>query len=588
MFTVLRAFAPSIRPYWWLFLLLMLFLFLLLMLFLFLGVSANATKPFLIREFVTLFEAASFDMEAAERILMLFLILLAVGWGFWRTFDCCVTVFESWVMRDLEKSTFALVQAQSMRFFEKVFTGSLVKQATRFRDSFETITDVFVFQIFRDLLMVSVAFAVFFRERPELAWMLLGWFAVFVGMNVLFAFLKFPLDQKLTAASSAVSGELADTMSNIATVKAYAHEKLTQKEFDAKSDESNRRRLRSWMMTNLFMSMQAVLMSGFEYLFIRDMIRQRAEGTFSAGDFAFFQSNLAMMLMFLWMFGHNMRILFQDVADAREMAEIRAQIPEVRDAADAAELTVTNGEVCFEDVEFGYDGNGRRELTEFGLTIKPGQTVAFVGPSGAGKTTLMKVLMRYYDLRSGGILIDGQNIARVTQHSLRSNVALVPQQAELFNKTVLENILFARPGATLEDVIEAAKRARIWDRIQKLPEGLNTVVGEDGVKLSGGEKQRIALARAFLADRKLLILDEATSALDSITETEIQAAIAELLRDRTSLVIAHRLSTIMKADVIVVMDGGRIVETGTHDELLAKGGLYATLWDHQSGGYIAE
>jgi ABC-type multidrug transport system fused ATPase/permease subunit len=342
------------------------------------------------------------------------------------------------------------------------------------------------------------------------------------------------------------------------------------------------------MASNMFMAVQALLIMGFEYLFVRDMIRQRSEGVFSAGDFVFFQSNLVLMFMFLWMFGHNMRMLLVHFADAREMADIRAQIPEVRDAPDATSLDIGDGEVRFERMNFSYTDNCRQELTDFDLTIKPGQTVAFVGPSGAGKTTLMKVLLRYYDLRSGTIRIDRQDIAKVTQNSLRSNIALVPQQAELFNKTLFANILFARPEATKEEVIEAAKRARIWDRIQQLPDGLNTIVGEDGVKLSGGEKQRIALARAFLANRKLLVLDEATSALDSITEMEIQAAIGELLKGRTSLVIAHRLSTIMNADMIVVMKEGRIVETGTHGQLLAKNGLYATLWEHQSGGYITE
>ena len=312
----------------------------------------------------------------------------------------------------------------------------------------------------------------------------------------------------------------------------------------------------------------------------------------------FFQTYAGWLCTNLWNFSNTLRRAFQQIADASEMAKRFQVEPEVKDHPHAAPLTVTKGAISFDHVRFSYDcrrindgaQDGKEEcggcIGDLTLDIPAGKTIALVGKSGAGKSTIACLLGRYHDVQAGSICIDGQNIAMVTQQSLRHAIAVVPQQPELFHRSLLENIRYAKPEATMEQVIAAAKRAHAWEFMERLPKRLETIVGERGMKLSGGERQRIALARAFLADAPILILDEATSALDSETEHLIQAAIADLLHNRTCIVIAHRLSTISKAHSIVVLEQGAIVEQGTHADLLQKKGRYFTLWTHQTGDYL--
>lgn len=256
------------------------------------------------------------------------------------------------------------------------------------------------------------------------------------------------------------------------------------------------------------------------------------------------------------------------------------------DTSDAV-LNVSRGVITFDHISFAHDDDPNRVLfRDFSLQIEPNQKLGLVGTSGAGKTTLTKLLLRFYDPTSGAILIDGQDIRMVTQESLRQQIAYVPQEPLLFHRSIRENIAYGRPEATQDDIILAAKQAHAWEFITQLPEGLETVVGERGVKLSGGQRQRIAIARAILKDAPLLVLDGATSALDSESEALIQQSLETLMQGRTSIVVAHRLSTIAALDRIVVVDKGHIVEEGSHDELLARGGIYARLWSRQSGGFL--
>jgi ATP-binding cassette subfamily B protein len=262
------------------------------------------------------------------------------------------------------------------------------------------------------------------------------------------------------------------------------------------------------------------------------------------------------------------------------MFALMGERPEVKDKPGARPLVVTNGEIRFEDVRFAYE-NGRQVLKDVSFEVPAGKMVAIVGPSGAGKSTVSRVLFRFYDIQGGRVTIDGQDIRDVTQKSLRAAIGVVPQDTVLFNDTIFYNIKYGRPEATDEEVYAAARLAQIDAFIRSLPEGYKTMVGERGLKLSGGEKQRVAIARTILKGPPILILDEATSALDSHTEKEIQDALDKVARDRTTLVIAHRLSTIVHADNILVLDKGRLVEQGTHAELIAADGLYASLWARQ-------
>lgn len=275
--------------------------------------------------------------------------------------------------------------------------------------------------------------------------------------------------------------------------------------------------------------------------------------------------------------------------DAAPMMNILQEHLEVVDTKDATELIVTKSSIDFNNVEFSYsDGNGQAVLPNLTLSIKAGEKIGLVGPSGGGKTTITKLLLRLLNIQKGNILIGEQDIARVTQESLRNSISYVPQDPLLFHRSLAENIGYAKPEATLESIIQASKKAHAHDFIKQLPDGYDTLVGERGVKLSGGQRQRVAIARAILKDAPLLVLDEATSALDSESEKLIQDALGTLMENRTTIVIAHRLSTIQKMDRIIVLDEGKIVEQGSHKELLNLKGVYAKLWSHQSGGFLED
>jgi ATP-binding cassette subfamily B protein len=311
-------------------------------------------------------------------------------------------------------------------------------------------------------------------------------------------------------------------------------------------------------------------------------------GRATAGDAVFAITSFLLVSGYLRMLGENVQNLQKGIADIEDVVAYALENAGVKDHADAQVFKSGAGAVAFDAVSFGYKNAAEPLYRDFSLAISPGETVALVGPTGSGKTTFVKLVQRLYDVDAGAIRIDGQDVRDVTQASLRQNIALVPQDPALFHRSLRENIAYAKPDASLEEIIAAAKRARAHDFIDKLPAGYETEVGERGVKLSGGERQRVALARAFLANAPILILDEATSSLDVETEREVQAAMAELKVGRTTIVIAHRLSTIREADRILVFNAGRIVEQGKHAELIEARGLYARLNAMSRGEMIAD
>ena len=294
----------------------------------------------------------------------------------------------------------------------------------------------------------------------------------------------------------------------------------------------------------------------------------------------------AMLLLFnlyrpLNILGWAWREIKQGAVDLEKLFGLLNMVPEVGDKPGAASLRASAGTVTFEDVGFSHEGRAVG-VSDINFTVPAGQKIAFVGTSGAGKSTLLKLLFRFYDVEAGRVLIDGTDVRDVTQASLRGQLGLVPQDVVLFNDTILANITYGRPEATEDEIHDALRRAQLSEFVQRLPEGLETRVGERGLKLSGGEKQRVGIARVILADPCILVLDEATSALDSATEAAVQDALDEAARGRTTLMVAHRLSTVQKADEILVLDAGRVVERGTHDQLIESGGVYADMWSRQA------
>ena len=343
---------------------------------------------------------------------------------------------------------------------------------------------------------------------------------------------------------------------------------------------------RSWFADAWIQSVQGALSLAVQIGLLVGAVFLWQQGLVTVGDFILIQLYILGLIDRIWNLGNALRRVYDAFADASEMVDILERQVAIEDAPNAKSLELKSGQIDLSDVSFSFE-NDRPVLRDFSLTIVGGEKVALVGPSGAGKSTITRLLLRLHDPRTGAIRIDGQDLRGLTQESLRRAISYVPQEPALFHRTLSENIAYGKSGATEAEIMEAAKRAHCREFISALPMGYDTLVGERGIKLSGGERQRVAIARAILKDAPILILDEATSSLDSESEALIQAAFAELMVGKTVIAIAHRLSTIMKMDRIIVVEGGNVVLTGTHDELLSQGSnLYKKLWDIQAGGFI--
>jgi ATP-binding cassette, subfamily B, bacterial len=414
----------------------------------------------------------------------------------------------------------------------------------------------------------------------------LAWLLVFFTVNFFFSNWKYKYDVSETEAVSKTTGFLSDTITNFSSIKLFNGNKRENKSFNELTDSVRRKSQFNWSVEELFNGTSSLLMIVLEFGLLFFAVRLWHRGQFTPGDFVLVQVYVLLIIDQSWQFGRMVRGFYRSFSDAEEMTTLLGTAPEIVDRPGAKQLKVKDGAIEFKQVVFCYHET-RKVLDDFNLVIKPGEKIALIGPSGAGKTTVIKLLLRNFDLTAGHIFIDGQDIAGVTQESLWQAVSLVPQDPVLFHRSLKENIRYGRPNATDAEVIKAAKLAHCHEFINDLPEGYDTFVGERGIKLSGGERQRVAIARAILRNAPILVLDEATSSLDSESESLIQDALEKLMRDKTVIVIAHRLSTIRKMDRIVFVDEGQIKEEGTHAELEKKtDGLYRNLWERQAGGFM--
>ncbi|MDP2393559.1 MAG: ABC transporter ATP-binding protein [Methylococcaceae bacterium] len=509
-------------------------------------------------------------------------------WLSWRLLEIAIVPLDGGGVNLLEKRCFDVLKKQKYAFFENSFSGSLIKQANRFSRSFEIIMDWFLFQFFMNILAVTISFVIFYQQQPEFAFYFLIWVVVFVSWNIAYSIWKLRFDQAVSEGDSKVGGAYSDAISNIFIVKTFAMEASEQAHINKTSDTVYKRKKLAWGLMFVSFAVQGLMTFGIELLLIYLMIGKWQAGQFQVGEFVLFQSVMIMLIQRLWEFGRNFRNFFTALADASEMADVFRQTELEVDNPDAKHLTISNGEISFNNIGFSYSPSNPQQpklFDNFSLHIKAGEKVALVGQSGSGKSSLTKLLFRFIDPQQGSVCFDGMDARLFTFNSLRKQISMVPQQPELFHRSVRDNISLDAE-ITEEQLIDAARKSHSLEFIEKLPNKFDTLVGERGIKLSGGEKQRIAIARAFLEDAPIVVLDEATSALDSLTEKQIQVAIFELIRQKTAIVIAHRLSTILSMDRIVVLENGCIIEQGTHQQLLDKKGRYYEMWQHQSGDFI--
>ncbi len=480
----------------------------------------------------------------------------------------------------------------SMTFFANEFAGrvatKVMQTSLAVRETVMKILDVFVYVVTYFLSMIVIIAAADWRLMLPI----LAWLGIYVGIVAYFV----PRLRKIAAqqadARSLMTGRVVDSYTNIATVKLFSHagreEVYAKESMDGFLDTVHRQ------MRKVTLFHMSVYMNNCISLFIISSLSiwLWLNGTISVGAISI-AIGLAMRVngMSQWIMW-EVSALFENIGTVYDGMEMMSKQHDIVDKPDAPALTAKKGAIHYERIGFHY-GKGKGIIDNLSLDIKAGEKVGLVGRSGAGKTTLMNLLLRFYDLEAGRITIDGQDISDVSQDSLRSLIGVVTQDTSLLHRSIRDNIAYGRPDATDEDVIEAARRANAWEFIEGLVDmhgrkGLDAQVGERGVKLSGGQRQRIAIARVFLKDAPILVLDEATSALDSEVEAAIQENLFALMEGKTVIAIAHRLSTLTEMDRLIVLDKGRIIESGTHGELVSHGGIYADLWNRQSGGFLAD
>ena len=550
---------------------------------------ANVITPLYLKQFVDLLTAKGTVQEILPTLYKIFFVIVLlrfIQFASRRIEMFADSYFCSKTMSDIGNFAFGYLHRHSFNYFNNNFVGSLVKRVNRFVRSFESLNDRIIFNVLEMVLEIGIVLFVLFNRSLYLGLALLIWITLYVVISVFYNRYRIKFDIQRSEADSAVSGVLADTITNHVNVKlfnGYEKEKTYFKETQAKFSKLQ---LFSWYIDSTFDGFQAFFAFILEGVLMYIGIQLWKVGKFTAGDFLLIQAYVITVVQNIWNFGRVVRNIYSDLSEAAEMTEILVTPHEIRDIPNAKDLKVANGKIEFIDVGFNYHET-RSILKKFNLNIEPGQKVALVGPSGAGKSTLVKLLLRMHDVSSGKVLIDGQNISKVTQESLWKNISLVPQDPVLFHRTLRENIRYGRFDATDTEVEHAAKLAHCHEFIAGLSDKYETYVGERGVKLSGGERQRVAIARAILKNAPILFLDEATSSLDSQSEHYIQDALNNLMKGKTVIMVAHRLSTIMSADRILVVDHGEVVEDGSHAQLLKKKtGLYKKLWDLQAGGFI--
>ena len=539
---------------------------------------ASVMVPLVLKEIIDALDKTRGDLVLPLALIIAYGLLRFASTTFSDLRDVVFGKVTQRAMRRVSLAVFQHLHALSLRFHLERQTGGITRDIERGAKAISSLVGYLLFRITPTVLEILMVAGILF---VKLDWVFgvitLVTLAAYIGFTVTITDWRTQFVRRANTLDSEAYGRAIDSLLNYETVKYFGNERFEATRYDKSLIEWERVALQSQRSLGLLNAAQAGTIAVGVTLMVLRAANGVVEGTLTLGDLVMVNAFLLQMFQPLSFLGVMYREIKQSMTDVERMFTLLHRPEEIKDAPNAAALNVRGGEVAFEHVSFSYNAD-RPILHDVSFTIPAGKTVAAVGASGAGKSTLARLLFRFYDVGAGSIRIDSQDIRHVTQDSLRAAIGVVPQDTVLFNDTIYYNIAYGRPDAAREEVIEAARAAHILDFIEILPQGWDTLVGERGLKLSGGEKQRVAIARTLLKNPAILILDEATSALDTKTEKAIQAELLEIAKSRTSLIIAHRLSTVVEADEILVMEAGRIVERGCHPDLLARGGVYANMW----------
>jgi ATP-binding cassette, subfamily B, bacterial len=522
---------------------------------------------------------------SAQSIVIFILVLNLISWTFRRIIVFSNAYFQAGVMAGLREQAFSYMIGHSHTFFSNNFGGSLTNKINKYARAFEKLADRMITDGLPLFIRVIGTVIAIYTLLPKYA-IILGLFcAVFLITALVITRYKLKYDIIASESDTKTTGALSDSIGNHSSIQLFTGHEYEEKRVGDVIEKQRHATAFNWYLWEALGSIEAFYSVAIEFVIFWFALKDWGLGLISLSVMVLLQTYLIRLVDNLFNFAGIVRAFYDAFADAQEMTAILNTPYAVIDN-ETKTISKIKGNVVFDNVTYVYEQNNKKIFDNFSITIPAGQKIAIVGSSGAGKSTFVRLLMRLFNLTSGKITIDSIDINSITQKNLREQIAFVPQDPVLFHRTLMENIRYGRRDATDEEVKKAASLAHCDDFIDELPKGYDTYVGERGVKLSGGERQRVAIARAILKNAPVLVLDEATSSLDSHSESLIQDALHSLIQGRTTIVIAHRLSTIREMDRIVVISHGKIVEDGTHDELIIKkNGLYKKLWDLQAGGF---
>ncbi|HEY0964279.1 MAG TPA: ABC transporter ATP-binding protein [Candidatus Paceibacterota bacterium] len=549
----------------------------------------NTSVPYVFRRIIESAEGVAIGSASVNEVwtaALAFPLILALTFVLWRLSGF---IGMRWMTRATARSyrvLFNYLGRHSHTYFSDRFAGSLSSKVTHASEGSQSLMESALWNYYPGILSLFITFLYISSLHIVAGVIFVLLLLILIPLNVYLAKFRRPHVVVYSEQATRTRGRLVDALTNMGAVRQYAQHDYEEQSFQSELDTMRSLNVKQWGLSEWGLVTNNVLIVLFEFGLVLMIVSLWASGNISTGELVMGVTLLMNINDTLTFIGSSINGFIRRYAEVEEGLKDILLIHEIKDVEDATELSVEKGNIEWQNVTFRFGEN--QVFEQFSLSIKPGERIGLVGHSGAGKTTFVSLLLRQHDLTEGKIMIDGQDIATITQASLRRNIAVVPQEPLLFHRTIRENILYGNPRASQADIEAVAKKAQAHDFIMALPDQYDTLVGERGVKLSGGQKQRVAIARAMLKNAPILILDEATSALDSESEVAIQLALHELMEGKTVVAIAHRLSTLREMDRIIVLEKGRVVEDGPHEALKHAGGIYQRLWEHQAGGFLVE